>query len=188
MPLQSAPSPKAGGPKGIRRIARRFVRNRSGISAVEFALVGPIFLLLIVAIMELGLYFGNRAIIDHAVQRGARTVRIGYVDGARTTQTSFENALCGGLVMISCQDISYSVKAYANFTSMSYTTTLDEDGGLEDVTFDLGGPSDTIIITAAYMHSFVSPFGASFLLSEGSGSSAPIIAHIVIKNEPFPLP
>ncbi|MCB1833833.1 MAG: pilus assembly protein, partial [Geminicoccaceae bacterium] len=130
MPLQSAPSPKAGGPKGIRGIARRFARNRSGISAVEFALLGPIFLLLIVAIMELGLYFGNRAIIDHAVQRGARTVRIGYVDGARTTQTSFENALCGGLVMISCQDISYSVKAYANFTSMSYTTTLDEDGGL----------------------------------------------------------
>ncbi|MEZ5836407.1 MAG: pilus assembly protein [Geminicoccaceae bacterium] len=162
--------------------------NCSGVSAVEFALLGPVFISLIVAIMELGLFFGDRAIIDHAVQRGARVARIGYVDGVRTNQALFQQALCGGLVLIRCTDISYSVKAYSHLPSSTLDTTLDEDGNLADVSFNLGGPSDTVVVTAVYTHRFVSPFGARLLVSDGSGSTVPIIAHVVIKNEPFPLP
>ncbi|MEZ5826703.1 MAG: TadE/TadG family type IV pilus assembly protein [Geminicoccaceae bacterium] len=169
-------------------LCRRFVRSRHAISAVEFALLGPIFLSLVVAMMELGLFYGNRAIVDHAVQRGARTVRVGYVGGVRTTKPAFEQALCSGLVMISCTELSYTVEAHTSFTSMNHTTALDTDGTLAATTFDLGGPSDTVIVTAAYTHSFVSPFGAGFLLPDGAGSTTPIIAHVVIKNEPFPLP
>ena len=163
-------------------------RARRGTSIIEFAILAPLFFTLVLAVMELGLYFGNRALIDHAVQSGARVVRVGYVDGVRTDQTSFESALCDGLVLMECGDLSYSVRAFTTLTPGSLDTTLNADGTLQDTTFNLGSPSDAVVVTAAYTHNFVTPLGARFLTGGGAGTSFPIVAHVVVKNEPFPEP
>lgn len=161
-------------------------RCQRATAAIEFALVGPLFILLILGIAELGLYYGKRAAIDHAVQSGARVVRVGYVEGVRTDRAAFEDALCGSLILVDCGDISYSVDAQATLSSADFEPRLNNAGDLTGALFELGDPSDIVIVTAATKHGFITPFGGAFLGDSG-GTSLDMIAHIVIKNEPFPL-
>ncbi len=47
------------------RRVREFVHARGGVSAIEFAIVAPVFILLLVGILAYGLYFG----LVHSVQQ-----------------------------------------------------------------------------------------------------------------------
>ena len=159
--------------------------GRDGAAAIEFAIIGPIFLLMLLLIAELSIYFGTTAVIDYAVQNGARVVRVGYVDGHRTTIADFEDALCSVVVLLDCSGVSYSVEAQPLLTSATWEPTLDASGDIAGAQFQLGDPGDVVIITAAASHQFFTPFAAALFAPEGKNSIS-IIAHIIIKNEPFP--
>jgi len=58
------------------RIARKLRRNADGAAAVEFALVAPALILLIVGIAQLGVLFMANAGLHHAVGEGARFATI----------------------------------------------------------------------------------------------------------------
>lgn len=173
-----------------RKIAKPFSlrlwRDHRAVTAIEFALVGPIFILLIVVIAELGLYYGKQASLDFAVQNGARVLRVGYVDGVRTNQINFEEAMCDRALFVDCGDLSYSVEARPSLTSADYDPELNTDGELTGAVFQVGGPAEIVIITAAAIYDFVTPLGTWFF-GDPTGNGTPIFAHIIIKNEPFPL-
>lgn len=56
------------------------LRKESGASIVEFALIAPIFFLLIFAIIEFGLLFWVDLTMQHAVREGARYAITGQVN------------------------------------------------------------------------------------------------------------
>ena len=53
------------------------LRNEKGASAVEFALVLPIFVSVIFAIFQFGIAFNNWIAITHAAREGARLAAVG---------------------------------------------------------------------------------------------------------------
>lgn len=53
------------------------LRNEKGVSAVEFALVLPIFVSVIFAIFQFGIAFNNWIAITHAAREGARLAAVG---------------------------------------------------------------------------------------------------------------
>ena len=55
-------------------LMRRFRRCRSGATAVEFAIIGLIFLMLCIGIIEIGRAFNVRSSMLHAVDMATRTV------------------------------------------------------------------------------------------------------------------
>jgi Flp pilus assembly protein TadG len=61
---------------GASRLLSRFRRDRRGVSAVEFALVSPIFILLIVGAVQMGHLFYAHAGLRNAVSEGARYATI----------------------------------------------------------------------------------------------------------------
>lgn len=53
------------------------LRNEKGASAVEFALVLPIFVMLVFGIFQFGIAFNNWIAITHAAREGARLAAVG---------------------------------------------------------------------------------------------------------------
>ena len=59
------------------RIRRhRIIKNEKGASAVEFALILPILIMLVFGIVEFGIAFNNYITITHAAREGARIAAV----------------------------------------------------------------------------------------------------------------
>ena len=59
------------------RFLRRLARNSDGISAIEFALVGPIVIALLVGIMQTGVVFLYQQLLQTATTQAARLIMTG---------------------------------------------------------------------------------------------------------------
>ena len=55
-------------------------RKQRGQATVEFALILPVFLLLLLGIMEFGLVFHEYLVVTHAAREGARVATLGGTD------------------------------------------------------------------------------------------------------------
>ena len=56
----------------MRRLLRRLRGDRKGVTAIEFALIAPLFIFLIVAVTQVGGLFYAHAALRNAVSEGAR--------------------------------------------------------------------------------------------------------------------
>jgi Flp pilus assembly protein TadG len=58
------------------RLISRLRRDRRGVSAVEFALIAPVFIFMIVAVAQFGMLFYAHTALRNAVSEGARYATI----------------------------------------------------------------------------------------------------------------
>lgn len=61
---------------------RSGMRGDSGASALEFALVAPVLLLLVLGLIEFGFMFQTQLALTHAAREGARIAAVGQFDPA----------------------------------------------------------------------------------------------------------
>ena len=71
---------------------REVLRKKRGQAMVEFALVLPIFILLLMGIMEFGLLFHQYLVVTSASREGARAAAVGGTDAEIRAVTSFAAA------------------------------------------------------------------------------------------------
>ena len=64
------------------------MKNEQGASAVEFALVLPIFIMLIFGIFQFGIAFNNWIAITHAAREGARLAAVDQYDEQRVRDSA----------------------------------------------------------------------------------------------------
>jgi Flp pilus assembly pilin Flp len=76
------------------KFVRSVLRNQEGVTAIEFAFVGPPFLLLLAAIFELGLTLTSQSLLDGAARDAARLIRTGQAQSQSSPITVFQNLLC----------------------------------------------------------------------------------------------
>ena len=72
----SASIPAPGTSAMRRRPWHRFVRNNRGVAAVEFALIAPIFIGMLLVVFEFGFAFYAKAVLQGAVEEAARTASL----------------------------------------------------------------------------------------------------------------
>jgi Flp pilus assembly protein TadG len=58
----------------IRRVFRRLARNTSGATALEFAIVAPVFLAFVLGVFNLGYALYCGAAVRHAIQQSSRAL------------------------------------------------------------------------------------------------------------------
>lgn len=145
-----------------------FPSAREGATAVEFALIGLPFFLLIAAITETALAFFAGQVLDNAVSGAARQLYTGQFQAARaadpppppdtTTQQvalrAFKDAICASRVAIfSCSTIKVDVLVLAD--GASFTPASPVDAGARSWRSDFGtqyqkpGPSQIVVVQAA---------------------------------------
>ncbi len=163
----------------------RFLRNERGATAVEYALVGPIFLLLLVGQFELAYMMFTSVIVDGATASAARLVRTGQVQTAADPVAAFQTQLCNRLYgVISCNKLSYDVRTSSTFAGITFGLTFDEDGTPTDAGFSTGTVGDIVVVTVTYRWTFYTPMVYT-LFGDSQGTTKRIYSTAVFRNEPY---
>ncbi len=166
---------------------RRFRRNESGSTAIEFALVAMPFLILLVFLIEIGLVFFAGEVLDNAVAESARLIRTGQAQEASLDADGFKQEVMEHLPgFFSSDRLSIDVKTYTSFSTWAETPLVDDDNELiEDFSFQTGGASEIVVMRAFYRWPMATAyFGIDFSdLANGDRLLASIAA---FRNEPFP--
>jgi Flp pilus assembly protein TadG len=177
-----------------RRAARRFVRNRRGATAVEFALVAPMFFALVFAIIETALVFFASQILEIGTQETARLLYTNQAQGTMS-QSQFQQNLCSQVsVLLSCSGVYVDVKAYSSFTAITpanLADPIDASGNFisTNFTYQMSNPGDTVVVRAFYQWPlFVTGLGYNIAnIGRGTSSSYKLLtATAAFRVEPGP--
>lgn len=169
-------------------LMRKWAKDKEGQTAVEFALVGIPFVLMIVGTIEMALMFTAQSVLQEATFTAARLIRTGQIQqSGGNQQEMFRDAVCDfAAALIPCGRIQFQVEPVPSFGDADDMAgaEFDDDGNLEDQGFDPGGVSDIVLIRVAYNYPIVTPLMQPMLTNNG-GSTRNMISTIVLQNEPY---
>ncbi|MGI4958553.1 MAG: TadE/TadG family type IV pilus assembly protein [Janthinobacterium lividum] len=153
---------------------RRFVWSRRGTTALEFALVGPLLLMLVFIIMENGLMLFAQAVLDNATVMAARQIQIGSV----TTSNAFRSAVCSNMsTFFDCTKLHF----YVASSSTGFPSALipSTSGTFASTSFSTGSGGNYVLAEVAYNRAFVSPWVINL-----GGPSWILLSTQAVQNEP----
>lgn len=171
--------------RSLLRCLAGFPSDRKGVTLVEFALVGPVFFLVMGAILETALTFFAGQALDTAVNSSTRLIRTGQVRAM--SLEDYRSAVCDGLYgMFDCEQIRFVVRPLTAFSAYSGSAPVDGDTGAWQVEtqFDPGAASAVMVVEAYYKFPSVLalPGLTAGLLPDGTRLLA---TARVFMNEPF---
>jgi Flp pilus assembly protein TadG len=184
-------------------VLRRFRRSRAGSAAVEFALVAPVFIALLFAIIEVAIMFFASQVLETVTQDSARVLMTGQsqtgqvaacanpVTGAAAacTQASFQNYVCSQVpsLFTNCSTTVFvDVESYSSFSNVVINGQIDGTGNFTsaNMQWSPGGPGDTVVVRIFYQWPlYVTGFG--FNLSNLAGNKRLLVATAAFQNEPY---
>ncbi len=174
----------------------RLATERSGVSAAEFALVVPAFLLLVIETLQLGLYFYTSASLDHATSDAARQILTGAVSQAGLTAAQFRTqVLCPALPgSMSCANIVTNILDVPEATSPGgfYTYLNASQTGITPPAMDNtktsfcpGSTGSYVYIQVYYAMPVLSPIWTATAVNWNGSNVHFVSASAAFKNEPF---
>ncbi len=177
------------------KVVRRFNKNEEGTTAVEFAIIGGPFFLLIFAIIETSLLFFANQYLETVVDDVARMYRTGQISNI-STKEDLKDELCDRVVaLFDCTKIITHVDVAAKFSDLppppvsSDPSNLDADGNYTPVERFPPEicPEEVLQFTASYEWPIYANYSAP-LVAEGLNDNALINVTAVVRNENFPIP
>jgi Flp pilus assembly protein TadG len=129
----------------MRRFIKRFGQNEKGASALEFALVAPLFMSMTFGTIQMGLAYYTASSVQFALERVARTRMVSTLNTTQM-QTAFNTELA-----------KYTTKT----VSLSYSLTTVSGVNVAQ-------------LSATYTHSFVIPFVPSFSVAFPVTTKVPV--------------
>lgn len=168
------------------RAFRRYIANREGSAAIEFAILALPFLVLIFAIIELAVMYFVDSGLDAALHKAVRQVRVGAAKTAAWDINKFKTAIC--------TDLSYSFSCKTNLkvraTVITDMNSVSRVSGQKDGTynvtedFNIGDSGDYVLVQAFLPWD---PVIKLYAISSGRLNDGRYVlgAAELFKNEPF---
>lgn len=154
---------------------------RRGATALEMALVAPMFFLLLIGVIELSLMLAAQQLLDNATFNASRIAKTGYTANGQTqTQTVtqiLDNELSSFGALINANNVVLTSIAYNDFANIG-------TGG----TSGMGTPDQIVVYTVSYPWKFFTPMMGAILGSWNANANAWIAtlsSQIVVRNEPY---
>lgn len=168
----------------------RFKRDRSGASALEFALIAVPFLLLIFAVLEVGFVYMATFALENAVTQGSRLIRTGQAQTKGYDAARFKTEVCKSLsAPLSCGGLRLDVRKFSNFGSASLPSPLDDKGNLKtSFSYDPGQGGEIVVVRAFYEWTLAAKLPEEVGLSNMANGDRLLVATAAFRNEPFPKP
>jgi Flp pilus assembly protein TadG len=170
-----------------RNALRRFGRNRRGSTAVEFALVAPVFFALLFAIIETAMVFFASQVLETVTQDAAREVMTGQAQGASYTKQQFKDYVCEhSSALFDCANGIYiDIQNYPAFTDIKITAPVDAANNfVNDMKYCPGKDGDIVVVRLFYQWPlFVT--GLGYNVANLAGSKRLLTATAAFRNEPF---
>lgn len=176
------------------RFKRSLSRSKDGNTLVEFALLAPVFFLLIIGMVEFVLYHYKLYALNHVVYEATRNLQTGEVqnwtDGDPATTNdmwvAFNNEVCAQSgPMLDCSQLMFDVRQFNAIGDITYPpVTYDEFGNPTNFVFDPGGPKTYSVVRASMHHQFITPM-LSRAMGLQEGVPAVVNAYSIVRNEPW---
>jgi len=170
----------------LRGLLGRLRDDRSGTTALEFAIVATPFFALMMAIMEVSLVFFANFTLENAVDQAGRMIRTGQVQEQGFNENQFKQEICNNSsALFDCMsELNIDVMKFNDFQGVSIPDPLDANGELKsDFGYDPGTPGDVIVVRAFYEWKLFAqiPGGLGNMPSGGRL----LVATAAFRNEPF---
>jgi Flp pilus assembly protein TadG len=174
----------------IGKAVRLWNRHRAeGHSAVEFALIAPVFFMLLMGIVETGMVFFASSTLENGMEIAARMIRTGQVQGSGMSQSAFRQVVCDNInTFMSCDasKLHIDVRAFSSFGSSNYQDPIDDDGNLNSDldNFTPGSSCQVVLVRAFYEWRLFTPGFAQYYANLGSNKRL-LSASVAFRNEPY---
>jgi Flp pilus assembly protein TadG len=164
----------------------RFLKSRAGVTLVEFALVGPLFLLLTFAIVDNGLVLFMQTVLDNATREAARQIEIGKVQLSGDTDGTglFKTTLCNNLGgLIPCASLQWRVQSDSTaFSNINSAVVVNGSGNMTSTGFNAGTAQSYVLVQVAYRQPYMVPLFAR--LSSATGNLL-LVSTVAVQNEHY---
>ena len=168
--------------------ARLRAESRSGSAAIEFAMVAPIFFVLLLGIFEAAIMFFSQAALQNAVTDMARMVRTGQVSSTGMDQATFRTNICIKISpLIACDgNLQIDVESFSSYGALTIPPALDSNNALDSSlnNYSTGGACDVVLGRAFYTWPVATPVLNWFLVNM-AGNKHLVTATAAFRNEPF---
>jgi Flp pilus assembly protein TadG len=154
----------------------RFVHATDGATAVEMALITPVFFLFMIGLVETTLMITVQNVLENAAYNTSRVASTGYTASGKTQSQTITDTLntelgsLGGLIDITKMQMTST--AYANMGAIT------AGGG----TNGAGTASQVVVYTIVYPWKVFTPMMAQIL---GNNGVINLTSRIVVQNEPY---
>jgi Flp pilus assembly protein TadG len=175
-----------------RRCARhlsRFCRARRAATAVEFALIAPAFIAVLVALLQTMVVLFAQQALQAGAQEAARLFLTGQAQNANTTSSQLISQICPMMQpLINCTSLNVNVASYTSFSGASTTPptlTFNGSGQVNNsFTYSPGTPGQVMVVELIYPMSAVSgPLG--FTLSNLPNGMTEVVGVSAFRVEPY---
>jgi Flp pilus assembly protein TadG len=189
MTLKTVDQTKRSALPACRRFLRRFSKDKSAATAVEFALVATPFFFMLLGITEMTTSYFASVQLENAMETVARQIRTGEVQAANMNQAQFTNLLCNAAApIIPCDaNLVVDVRVFQNFGGVQNDPPILPNGAPNpafQLTYNPGTAGDIVLARAFYIWQFHTPMLGT-LLSNIGGSNRLLQSSAVFRNEPW---
>ncbi len=184
----------------IKKAASGITKCRKGSTALEFALLSPLFLGLMFSIFEAAFFFYSTSVTEEAVSRAARLIRTGQAlkatdpdaaDACTAEKDCFFEEVCKVVDSFNncTTHLSIEVTRFSSWAALnndlSQVSCPDSDGySYDDQGFDRGDQLDIIRVRTCFLVDMINP-ALGLSLAETADGRRALVSTYVFRNEPY---
>ena len=175
------------GTKAMLRLLKRFSCDQSAVSTIEFAIIGPAFLAMLIGIFQVALVFLANDGLETVAENAGRILMTGQAQKSGMSAANFKTAACKVLPpFLSCNHLMVDVQtanAYSKADLSVPTLTYNKKGNVDNsFSFNTGRQGDIVVIRVMYLFP-VLPAPLGFNLANQPGSKRLLVATSVLRSE-----
>jgi len=156
---------------------RNFSNCTTGGVAVEFALILPLFLFVLLAVIETGYIALSNIVVDGAVSTASREIRTGIVQQSPNPLGRFRGTLCQQVnIVVDCGRVLIDVQNFATFPD---PTTIPAPAAANN--FNPGTADQITLVRVRHTWNYLTPF-LQQLIGPGGREH---ISSAIFRVEPF---
>ena len=166
----------------VRRRVRVFCVSTAAATAIEFALLSPLFIAPLLAALEIGVVYFAKSELDEAANEVSRAVMTGQATTSGQVSSAFCNAV-GGL--IDCHSVMVNLASYNALGAMQTgnpTITFNPDGTVSNAWSENFGASGSIMVMQA-VYQFPVIGGGMLSFTGQSNGMLPLVSTTVFVRE-----
>lgn len=169
----------------MRRLLHAFGKDNKGVAALEFAMLAPLFLLMLFAILESCITFAAQQVLTNATDDIRREIWAGKIRPEHLTKTSLPELLCDrmpALFATGCPGLKVDVRHFDTFDQIAAELTK----GIVPATFQIDiGPSMSKNVMRVFYEwpAFLSIFSDRVI--DPVNNKTLLFATTTWQNEPF---
>src|ERR1700749_1456083 len=139
-----------GAKKSVPRRIAEFVRRQDGVTAIEFAMIGPPFIAILLAIFETGIAFFAQQVLQTATLQSARGIMTGKVQTSGMTSAQFQQSVCNNAgSLFKCSKVMINVQVQPSFGA-PLPSPISNGKAVTKTNFSPGVAGDIVIVQVYY--------------------------------------